>query len=73
MKAAISVIGLCFGLLAAVSLYYASIETPWKIQSIGGQTETERRFRRQRARWARIGFVLLGLAFFCQLVSTFMR
>jgi hypothetical protein len=37
MKTAISVIGLCSGVLAAVCLYYASSETPWGMQSLGGR------------------------------------
>ena len=70
MKTALNVIGLFFGVVAAVCMYYASIETPWGVQSWSGQTEAEQRFRRRRTWWARIGFILLGLAFVCQLVAT---
>jgi hypothetical protein len=73
MKTALNLIGLCFGVVAAVCLYYASVETPWSMQSWSGQTEVERRCRRWRTWWARIGFVLLGLAFACQLVATFVH
>jgi hypothetical protein len=39
MKTALNLIGLCFGVVAAVCLYYASVETPWSMQSWSGQTE----------------------------------
>lgn len=73
MRTALNVIGLCLGVIAAVCLYYASIETPWGVQSWSDQTEAEWRFRRRRIWWARIGFVLLGLAFVCQLVAMFVH
>ena len=73
MKTALNLIGLCFGVVGAVRLYYASVETPWSMQSWSGQTEVERRCRRWRTWWARIGFVLLGLAYACQLVATFVH
>jgi len=73
MRAALNVIGLCFGVVAAVCLYYASVETPWSMQSWSGQTEIERRFRRWRTWWARVGFVLRGLAFVCQLVAVYVH
>jgi hypothetical protein len=73
MKTALNVIGLCFGVVAALCLYYASVETPWSMQSWSGQTEVERRLRRWRTWWARIGFVLLGFAFVFQLIASFLH
>ena len=73
MRTALNVIGLCLGVVAAVCLYYASIETSWGVQSWSGPTEAEQRFRRRRTWWARTGFVLLGLAFVCQLAATFIH
>jgi hypothetical protein len=72
VKTAVIVLSGALGVLSAVLLYLGSAETPWAIQSLGGETEPENAFRRNRRRQAAAGFVLLALAFVCQVVSALM-
>jgi hypothetical protein len=48
-----------------------SKQTPWAIQSWGGESEAEKMFRKRRFLLSTIGFALLGLGFLPQLVSRF--
>jgi hypothetical protein len=54
------------GVLSAVLLFYGSQDVPFELQSWGGQTEPETRFRKTRKRLARLGFVFLAGAFVLQ-------
>ena len=72
MKMILNPIGLLLGVIAAVCLYYGSQETPYQLDTWNREAEPEQRFRRRRGQFARVGFILLGLSFVCQLVALFL-
>lgn len=71
MRITLSVLAGIAGFVSAICLYFGSRETPWGIQSWGGETEREGVFQRRRRRAAIAGFALLALAFLLQTLALF--
>lgn len=69
MWRALVIIGLILTLIATVFLYLGSKETPWGIQTWGGESDKEVAFEQIRRRNTTIGFALLFLGFLCQLIG----
>ncbi len=69
MKSAQDIIGLLAATASAFLLWRGSEEIPWSIQTVKGESDTEKSFKRRRARFANAGFALLGSGFLLQLVS----
>ncbi|MEW6387899.1 MAG: hypothetical protein AB1491_10335 [Thermodesulfobacteriota bacterium] len=62
--------GLVCNLIATGFLFFGSKAVPWDIQTIGGESEEEKKFKRNRQRFATNGFVLLFVGFLLQLIGT---
>lgn len=63
--------GLVANTIAAYFLWRGSADLPWEIQTINGKSDAEHAFKRQRRRYANVGFVLLGSGFILQLLARF--
>lgn len=63
------IVGLILNLVATIFLCLGSRHLPWDKQSIGGKTEEELKFFKEREKESRIGFALLFFGFLLQLVS----
>lgn len=61
--------GLLLNLLATGFLFLGSRHLPWDMQSIGGKTDKEKAFYDLCKKQTKIGFILLFLGFFFQLLG----
>ena len=64
----VDLISILSGVGAAFLLYRASEGLPWSQQTYDGETGPEKTHDQRQKRNAKCGLVLLGLAFFLQLV-----
>lgn len=69
MKTGLAILGSAFGIVAAVLLYYGSLETPWEIRTWDGVSAQEKGLKRKRRRFGKSGFLFLGIGFMCQLIA----
>lgn len=67
------VIGLVLGLVAAVLLFEGSKGVPWEMQSLGGKTEKEIAFKKNRQSLNRCGFGFLVASFTVQLIGVCLK
>lgn len=69
MSRCLVIIGLIFNLIGTIFLFLGSRHLPWDIQSVGGKTNKEFVFYVDRQREVVIGFALLFVGFFLQLIG----
>lgn len=58
-----NLVGLVFGVIAAVFFYFGSVTMPWSIQTWGGNSLPEITFQTKKDNMASIGFILLAFNF----------
>lgn len=73
MERGFIIVGLILTLVATVFLFLGSKHPPWNMQSIGGKTDKELTFFKQRKNYTSIGFVLLFLGFLLQLIGVIIQ
>lgn len=61
--------GLSLNLIAAAFLFMGSKSVPWEIQTIGGQSPKEIKFKEIHQVYAKTGFGLLAAGFLLQLIG----
>ena len=71
MLQVIQLVAVVTGFTAALTLFYGSIGVPWQLQSWGGQTSDEQRWRRRQAIMKWIGMPAATISALSQSAAIF--
>ena len=69
----LNILGLILNLIATILLFLGSKAVPWDMQTLRGESEEEIEFIRNRDYRAKIGFFLLFIGFFLQLLDAVLK
>lgn len=72
-KDLLNIIGLSISLIGAILLFFGSQNVPWDMQTWGGVSPDEVRFKMNKFFETNLGFGFLGFGFLLQLSSYFCK